>query len=271
MKKLKALSLASLVAVMLPNSAFAEVGQKDAKHISFSFEGAFGKFDRMQLQRGYKVYKEVCSTCHSMNFVSFRNLSEAGIFTEEQVKSLAASYTVVGDPAEDGSETERPGLPSDRFPNPYTNEKAAAFANGGAIPPDMSLLTKSRPGWYGFFNQFWNGIGGPQYVYSVVTGYETPSEEIKKETPEGKFYNPYFGSGHFIGMIPPLEDGRVTFDDGSPNKVDDMARDVSAFLAWTAEPHMESRKSTGFMVMIYLAVLAGLLFLVKQRVWRNAH
>ena len=271
MKILKALSLAALVAATLPSFAMAEAGQKDAKHISFSFEGAFGKFDRTQLQRGYKVYKEVCATCHSMNFVSFRNLSEAGIFTEEQVKSLAASFTVTGDPAEDGSPTERAGLPSDRFPNPYPNEKAAANANGGAIPPDLSLLAKSRPGWYGTFNQFWNGIGGPQYIYSVITGYETPSEEIKKETPEGKYYNPYFGSGHFIGMVPPLEDDRVTFDDGSRNKVDDMARDVAAFLAWTAEPSMETRKSTGFMVMIYLAILSALLYLVKQRVWADQH
>ena len=271
MKKLKTLSLAALAAVMLPNLGLASEGQKDAKHISFSFEGAFGKFDRNQLQRGYRVYKEVCSACHSMNFISFRNLSEAGIFTEEQVKALAATFTVPGDPGEDGSPTERPGLPSDRFPAPFANEKVAASAFGGAVPPDLSLITKSRPGWYGTFNQFWNGIGGPQYVYSVLTGYEDPSEEIKKETPEGKYYNPYFGSGHFIGMVPPLEDGTVTFDDGAPNTKDDLARDVSAFLAWTAEPHMEARKSTGFMVMIYLAVLAGLLYLVKQRVWKDAH
>ena len=135
----------------------------------------------------------------------------------------------------------------------------------------MSLITKFRPGWFGTFNQLANGIGGPQYVYSVLTGYEEASEEIKKETPEGKNYNPYFANGHFIAMAPPLADGQVEFDDGSPNKIDDMARDVSAFLAWTAEPKMEERKSMGFMVMIYLTILAGLLYFVKKKIWHDQH
>jgi ubiquinol-cytochrome c reductase cytochrome c1 subunit len=266
MKKLVSLSLAALALFALP--AVAAGGQKDAKAVAFSFEGPFGTFDRTQLQRGYKVYKEVCANCHSMRLVSFRNLEEGGIFNEEQVKALAASFTIKDASMEAG---ERPGLPSDRFPSPFATEADAKNANGGAVPPDMSLLTKSRPGWYGTFNQLVNGIGGPQYVYSVVTGYETPEGELAKEQPEGKHYNPYFGSGHWIGMAPPLTDGQVTFDDGAPNTVSDMAKDVSAFLAFAAEPKMEERKQTGLMVMIYLAALSILLYLVKKKVWADQH
>lgn len=272
MKKLKSLLMAGLALGLLSGAATAAEGQKEAKHIGFSFEGPFGKFDRTQLQRGYKVYKEVCANCHSMRLVSFRNMAEAGIFTEEEVKALAATFTIQDGPNESGEMFERPRLPSDRFPSPFANDEAAKAANGGVVPPDLTLITKSRPGWYGTFNQLWNGIGGPQYVYSVITGYDEPlSEELKKEQPEGKLYNPYFGSGHWIGMAPPLADGQVTFDDGSPNKADDMARDVSAFLAWAAEPKMEERKEIGFMVMIYLAIFSVLFYLVKQRVWRDVH
>jgi ubiquinol-cytochrome c reductase cytochrome c1 subunit len=271
MKKLKAIALAGLALALVPSVASAAEGQKPAKDIAYTFEGAFGQFDRTQLQRGYKVYKEVCSGCHSMNLISFRNLSEGGIFTEEQVKALAATFTVKDGPNAEGEMFERPGLPSDRFVAPYANVEAAKASNGGAAPPDLSLITKSRPGWYGTFNQLWNGIGGPQYVYSVLTGYEEPSEELAKEAPEGKYYNPYFGSGHWIGMPMPLADGQVTFDDGAPNTLDDMARDVSAFLAFTADPNLETRKSTGFMVMIYLAVLSVLLFFVKKKVWADQH
>jgi ubiquinol-cytochrome c reductase cytochrome c1 subunit len=269
MKKLKAIVLAGLALALVPVVASASEGQKDAKNIPFSFEGAFGTFDRGQLQRGFKVYKEVCANCHSMNLISFRNLSEGGIFEEKQVKALAASYTVKDGPNGEGEMFERPGLPSDRLPAPYANEESSRAANNGAYPPDMSLLTKSRPGWYGTFNQLWNGIGGPQYIYSVLTGYDEKHEG--EACPEGKNYNPYFGSASCIGMAAPLTDGQVTFDDGAKNTVDDMARDVSAFLAFTADPNMESRKSTGFMVMIYLAVLSVLLFFVKKKVWADLH
>ena len=269
MKKLASLALAGLL--LASGSAIAAEGQKTAKGISFSFEGPFGTFDRQQLQRGYKVYKEVCSNCHSMRLVSFRNLAEGGIFTDEQVKALAATYTMKDGPDVNGDMFERPGLPSDRFPSPFANDEAAKTANGGALPPDLSLITKSRPGWYGTFNQLWNGIGGPQYVYSVLTGYEEAPAELAAEAPEGKSYNPYFGAGHWIGMAAPLADGVVTFDDGAPNTVDAMAKDVAAFLAWTAEPKMEDRKQTGFMVMIYLAAFSILLYLVKKKVWADAH
>ena len=267
MKLFTTLAAAAFALIAMP--AFAAEGQRDAKDISYSFEGPFGTFDKGQLQRGYKVYKEVCAACHSMRLVFFRNLADPGGpgFTEEQVKALAATFTVQDGPGDDGQMFDRPGLPSDRFPSPFLNEQAARNANGGALPPDLSLITKARAGWYGTFNQLINGIGGPDYVYSVLTGFEPPPPELANEAPEGKHYNPYFASGHWIGMAPPLTDGQVTFDDGAPNKVDDMARDVSAFLAWTAEPKMEERKSTGFAAVIYLAVLAVLLYLVKQRVW----
>jgi ubiquinol-cytochrome c reductase cytochrome c1 subunit len=267
MKLLKTLAAASLALLAVP--ALAAEGQRDAKDISYSFEGPFGHFDKGQLQRGYKVYKEVCSACHAMHLVSFRNLADHGGpgFTEEQVKALAATFTVQDGPGEDGQMFDRPGLPSDRFPSPFPNEQAARNANAGALPPDLSLITKARAGWYGTFNQLINGIGGPDYVYSVLTGYEQAPAELAKEAPEGKHYNPYFASGHWITMAPPLTDGQVTFDDGAPNTVDAMAHDVSAFLAWTAEPKMEERKSMGFATVIYLAIFAVLLFLVKQRIW----
>ena len=273
MKMLKTLSVAAASLAMLAGAAFAAEGQMAAKGITFSFEGPFGHFDRAQLQRGYKVYKEVCAGCHAMNLVAFRNLAEPGGpgFTEEQVKALAATFTVQDGPNEEGDMFERPGLPSDRFPSPFPNEQAARVANGGAYPPDLSLITKSRPGWFGTFNQLINGIGGSQYVYSVLTGYQDPPEELAAEQPEGKSYNPYFANGHWIGMPQPLSDEQVEFDDGAPNTVDAMARDVSAFLAWTAEPKMEARKRLGFMVMIYLALLSLLLYLVKKRIWSDAH
>lgn len=271
MKKLKAFALAGLALAAFSSFAVAAETAKDAHHIGYSFEGPFGTFDRTQLQRGYKVYKEVCANCHGMHLVSFRNLAEGGIFNEEQVKALAASFTVKDGPDSSGEMFDRPGLPSDRFPSPFANEEAAKASNGGAAPPDLSLITKSREGWHGTFNQLWNGIGGPQYVYSLLIGYEEPSEEMKKEAPEGKHYNPYFVAGPWISMPPPLADGQVAFDDGSPNTVDAMAKDVSAFLAWTAEPKMEERKHTGFMVMIYLAVLSIMLYLVKKRVWADLH
>ena len=208
-----------------------------------------------------------------MQLVSFRNLSDGGGpgFGVEQVKALAATFTVKDGPGSDGEMFDRPGLPSDRFPSPFPNEEAARTANGGALPSDMSLLTKNRAGWYGTVEQFVNGIGGPEYVYSVVTGYEEPPAELKAEMPEGKHYNPYFAAGHWISMAPPLTDGQVEFDDGAPNKVDDMARDVSAFLAWTAEPKMEERKGLGFSVVIYLIVLAGLLYFVKEKIGPTQH
>jgi ubiquinol-cytochrome c reductase cytochrome c1 subunit len=271
MKKFTTLLIAGLVS--FSGFAFAAEEAKEAEHVAYSFEGPFGKFDRAQLQRGYKVYKEVCAACHAMKFVAFRNLSDRGGpgFSEEQVKALAATFTVKDEPNTKGEILDRPGKPSDVFPSPFPNDAAAAAANG-APPPDLSLITKSREGWHGTFSQLWNGIGGPQYVYSLLTGYEEPTGDLAKEKPDGKHYNPTFVNGHWISMPPPLTaDGQVAFDDGAPNKIADMAKDVSAFLAWTAEPKMEERKQTGLMVIIYLAILAGLLYFVKKKIWKDAH
>ena len=269
MIKLKTLAPLALALSVLAAPAMAAGTQEPAKPVDFSFEGPFGKFDRGQLQRGYKVYKEVCAACHSMSLVSFRNLAEAGgpEFSAEEVKALAATFEVQDGPNGDGEMFMRPALPSDRFPDPYPNVEASRAANGGAYPPDLSLITKARAGWTGTFNQLFNGIGGPEYVYSVLTGYEQPSAEMAAEQPEGKYYNRYFANGHWIGMPPPLSDGQVEFDDGAPNTMDAMSRDVSAFLAWTAEPKMEERKSLGFQVMIFLAVFSVLLYLSKQKLW----
>jgi cytochrome c1 len=269
MKMLKSLALAGTALMLIGAGAFAAEEARQSKDIAFSFEGPFGHFDRAQLQRGYKVYKEVCASCHSLDLVAFRNLHEAGgpEFSDEQVKALAATFTVKDGPGADGEMFDRPALPSDRLPAPFANAEAARAANNGAFPPDLSLIAKARAGWPGTFNQLIHGLGGAEYVYSVLTGYEEPPEELKADQPEGMYYNPYFASGHWIGMPPPLTDGQVTYDDGAPSTVADMARDVSAFLAWAAEPTMEERKSLGFSVIIYLAIFALLLYLVKNKIW----
>ncbi len=266
MKLKTSLAVALSALVLGAGVASAAEGQKEAKPVEYSFEGPFGHWDVGQLQRGYKVYKEVCSNCHAMELVSFRNLAESEIFEAEQVKALAASYKVK-DLDDKGEAIERDGRPSDRFPSPFPNKEASQTANGGAYPPDLSLITKARAGWYGTWRQLYDGIGGSEYVYSVLTGYgETHEGEAG---PEGKHFNPYFAAGPWIGMAAPLADGQVTFDDGAANKVDDMARDVSAFLAWTAEPSMIERKALGLKVIAFLMVLAGLLYFVKQKVWAD--
>ncbi|MDE2385413.1 MAG: cytochrome c1 [Alphaproteobacteria bacterium] len=271
MKKLASILVAASALVAFSGLAHAEA-EKSAKPVGFSFEGPFGTFDKGQLQRGYKVYKEVCAACHSMKFVAFRNLADKGGpgFTEAQVKALAATFKV-HDLNDKGEAVDRVGLPSDYFPSPFANDDAAKAANGGALPPDLSLITKSREGWHGTFNQLVNGIGGPQYVYSLLTGFEKEPEDVAKDKPDGKYYNPYFQNGIWIAMPPPLSDGQVTFDDGAPNKLEDEAKDVAAFLAWTAEPKMEERKQVGFEVLIYLAILAGLLYGVKRKIWAAIH
>ena len=261
--------LAAIFIAAAAAPASAAEAQRPAKDISYTFEGPFGTFSRGQLQRGYKVYKEVCASCHSMRLLTFRNLADPGgpEFTEDQVKALAASFQVQDGPDESGEMFNRPALPADRFPSPFANEQAARAANGGALPPDLSLMTKAREGWTGTFRQLANGIGGPEYVYSVLTGYEPEPPELAAEKPPGKYYNPYFANGHWISMPPPLSDGQVTFDDGASNTVENMARDVSAFLAWTAEPKLEQRKALGFQVMIFLIVFSALVYLAKQKIW----
>lgn len=238
----------------------------------WSFAGPFGTYDRGQLQRGLKVYRESCSACHSMSLVSFRTLESLG-YSEAQVKALAAEYTVVDGPDSAGDMFERPGIPSDYFPAPFANEEQAAASNNGAAPPDLSLIAKARGVERGFptfifdiFTQY--AESGPDYIYSLLTGY---TEDVPEHVsvPEGAHYNPYFVAGPALAMPAPLSDGLVTYDDGSPETVDQYAKDITAFLMWAAEPHMEARKKTGFVVMIFLVLFAGLTYLTKRKVWSD--
>jgi ubiquinol-cytochrome c reductase cytochrome c1 subunit len=238
----------------------------------WSFAGPFGTWDRAQLQRGLKVYKEVCSACHSMDFVAFRNLEALG-YSPEQVKAFAAEYTVTDGPNGDGEMFERPGIAADRFPSPFPNVEAAAAANNGAAPPDFSLLAKARAPERGFptfvFDVFTlYAENGPDYIHSLLTGYD---QEVPEgvEVPEGAYYNPYFVAGPALAMANPLSDGVVTYDDGSPETVDQYARDVAAFMMWAAEPHLVERKELGFKVLVFLAIFAMLLYFARQQVWAD--
>lgn len=237
--------------------------------LDWSFAGPFGTYDKGQLQRGLKVYKEVCSACHSMNLLSFRTLEDLG-YSDAQVKAFAAEYRVQDGPNADGEMFERPGLPSDHFPSPFPNPVAAAASNNGAAPPDFSLIAKARGVERGFptfvfdiFTQY--AEGGPDYIYSLLTGYQEPPEGMV--IAEGTHYNPYFMGGKSLAMAPPLSDGQVTYDDGSPETLDQYAKDVAAFLTWAAEPHLEDRKQLGFQVLVFLVIFGVLVYLTKRRVW----
>jgi cytochrome c1 len=261
-----ALPLGLVLGLALSAPAVAATGdQAPLKSMAWSFEGPFGTFDRADLQHGFQVYKEVCSACHSLNRVAFHTLSEEGgpSFTDAQMKAIAAGYKIAAGPNDKGDTVDdkgnplmRPGTAADYFPPPFANEEAARGANGGALPPDLSIIVKAR-------------VGGPNYVYSLITGFgEKPPAGFK--VTDGKYYNPYF-LGWNISMPQPLTDGQVTFADGAPAKIADEAKAVVTFLAWTSEPHLEDRHRIGFGVMIFLIVLSGLLYLSYRRVWRDAH
>ncbi|MBD8891369.1 cytochrome c1 [Roseibium litorale] len=272
-KMVRALTAAAAIAVAAPALAAGE-----GPHIpreQWSFAGPFGTFDKAQLQRGFKVYREVCSACHSLKQVSFRNLAQEGGlgYTEEQAKTIAADYTVTDGPNDDGDMYERPAVLADKFPSPFPNEQAARASNGGAYPPDFSLLAKARAAHRGFpwfvfdaFTQYQEQ--GPDYIHALLTSY---GEEVPEGVtiPEGKHYNPAFLAGNAIGMAQPITDEAVEYTDGTPMTVDQYARDVAAFMMWAAEPHLEDRKKIGFRVMIFLIVFAGLLYFTKQKLWRN--
>ncbi len=243
-----------------------EVHQAPARQ-SWSFHGPFGKYDQAQLQRGFKIYKEVCSNCHSINDLAFRNLGDPGgpSFSEAQVKALAATYKVKDGPNDAGDMYERPGRPSDHVPPPFPN-KQAAIAALGAAPPDMSVLAKARAISAGFpyfitdaFTQYQEH--GPDYIYAILTGY------TKDDDPN---YNAAF-PGHHIAMPKPLADDQVDYTDGTPQTLPQYAKDVSAFLMWAAEPKLEERKEIGLRVMVFLIVFATLLYFVKKRIWAKVH
>ena len=242
----------------------------------WSFAGVFGQYNQAQLQRGFKVYTEACSTCHSMKRVSFRTLtSENGPnFTEEEVEAIAEdwNYQVTEISNETGQPFERQPELNDTIPGPYPNETVAKNANGGAYPPDFSLLAKARAverGFPGFVVDAFAGYAenGPDYIYALLNGYKEPPADV--EPVQAKWYNPVFVAGPWISMPPPLSDGRVSYDDGSPETVEQYSADVSAFMMWAAEPKLEPRKEIGFRVMVFLAVFALLVYLTKRKIWSS--
>jgi ubiquinol-cytochrome c reductase cytochrome c1 subunit len=235
----------------LSGAALAAEGEIELPDTRYSFDGPFGTYDRGELQRGFQVYKEVCAACHSMNLISYRNLVDIGL-SAEQVTAVAASVQIQDGPNDNGDMFERPGRPSDRFRHPFANTAAARAANGGALPPDLSVITKAR-------------AGGSDYIHALLTGYGDPPEGVT--IMEGMHYNKYF-AGHQIAMPPPLgSDGQVTYADGTKATVDQMSRDVSAFLTWAAEPELETRRGMGVRVILFLAILGGLTYAVKRKVW----
>ena len=276
----KGFAVSAVVALLVSTGpAFAASSGGELKPFSLSTDGPFGRFDAAQVQRGYKVYREVCAACHSMNLLSFRNLGQPdGPFYDKKyanpndnafVKAIAKDYNINDIDTETGDVMQRPATPADRFPNPYPNEYAARAGNGGALPPDLSVITKARE-------------GGPAYIYSLLTGYHDAPRGL--EVPAGKYYNPYMPgdlssfwsgdkdkvpAGGFIAMAPPLVADKVSFDDGTKSTLEQQASDVVAFLDWAAEPKAGERKRTGFAVLIYLVLFAGLLYASYRRVWKG--
>lgn len=237
----------------------------------WSFGGFFGSYDRGALQRGFQVYTEVCASCHSLNLLSYRNLGEEGgpEFSEAQVKAIAAENSVQDGPNDEGDMFERPAKPSDRFVSPFANDNAARASNNGALPPDFSVIAKARKYHRGFpwwIIDLFTGYQeqGADYIYALLTGYEEAPEHVTVQ--DGLNYNKYF-PGNQIAMAQPLDDDAVEYSDGSPATQQQMSADVVTFLMWAAEPHLEARKRLGFQVLIFLAVFAGLLFLVKKKIW----
>ena len=264
-------SLLGLAVIAQPALA-ADEHSPAPPRVKWSFSGPFGKYDRAQLQRGLKVYREVCAVCHGLKYIAFRNLADLG-YSEGQIKAIASEYKIQDGPNDQGDMFEREGRPADHFPTPWPNENAARARYNG-VPPDMSVLAKARGYERGFpwfifdmFTQFQEH--GVDYIHALMTGYkEKPPAGFT--LPQGSFYNEYF-PGHAIAMPPPLSDKRIDYTDGSPTTVDQFSKDVSAFMMWAAEPHMEARKRIGFQVMIFLIVLAGLLYFTKKKVWADAH
>ena len=275
MRQLIALALAASL-LGLAGSAFAADEQSHETppppRQKWSFSGPFGHYDKGQLQRGFKVYKEVCAVCHGLKYVAFRNLDALG-YSEGQIKAIASEYKIPDGPNDQGEMFERAGRPADYFPTPWPNENAARARYNG-VPPDFSVLAKARGYERGFpwfifdmFIQFQEH--GVDYIHALMVGYkEKPPAGVT--LPAGSFYNEYF-PGHAIAMPPPLSDKRVDYTDGSPTTVDQYAKDVAAFMMWAAEPHLEARKRIGFQVMIFLLVLSGLLYFTKKKVWAAAH
>ncbi len=251
-----------LTLLLVPNLAFAnaepEAGAIDTrahhpKQMKWEFDGVFGSVDRASAQRGYQVYKEICSACHSLQRVAYRNLTSLG-FSAEEVKQIASEVLVSDGPNDDGEMFDRPGLPSDKFVGPYDNEKAARASNGGAYPPDLSLIVKARH-------------DGANYVYSLLTGFADAPDGFPMA--QGKSYNPYF-EGRQISMPAPItDDGQVEYRDGTYATKEQMVIDVTNFLQWAAEPETEARKKMGVRTMLFLGILFVILLAAKKAVWKK--
>jgi cytochrome c1 len=260
----------TLVAPALAQEHSHEDTSSPAKN-RWSFAGPFGKFDRGQLQRGFKVYREVCSVCHGLKLIAFRNLADPGGlgFTTAQAQAVAAEYKIQDGPNDQGEMFERPGRLADYFPPPFPNDQAAR-ARYNAVPPDLSVIAKARgiergfPYWvFDLITQYQEQ--GPDYVTALLQGYEA-NPPAGFTLPPGSFYNKYYPA-HAIVMPPPLSDQRVEYTDGSPMTVEQYAKDISAFLMWAAEPHLDQRKRVGMQVFIFLVIFAGLLYFTKKKVW----
>lgn len=248
-----------VIALASPSNSDHNIDQSKAtfalhpQKLKWEFEGFFGRFDKASIQRGYQVYKEVCSACHSLKFMSYRNLQDIG-FSEDEVKYIASEYLVTDGPNDDGEMFDRPGLPSDKFVSPYPNEQSARSANGGAYPPDLSLIIKARH-------------DGPNYVYSLLNGYREAPEGF--ELASGKNYNLYF-EGRQISMPSPInEDNQIEYKDGTVATKEQMIIDVINFLQYASEPETEHRKKMGIRTMIFLSILLVLLVLAKRAIWKN--
>ncbi|MDR3514636.1 MAG: cytochrome c1 [Azospirillaceae bacterium] len=254
MRIVKSVILAAVLGLGLAAPVCAEEAEISLPHVEWPHDGIFGTFDRAAAQRGFQVYKEICSACHSLNLLYYRDLTALG-FSDDEVKAIAAQYQVQDGPNDQGEMYDRPALPSDHFKRPFPNDKAARAANNGALPPDLSLIVKARE-------------GGEDYVHAMLTGFEDPPVGVKLM--DGMNYNKYF-PGHQMGMPPILQPDLVTYADGTKATQDQMATDVATFLTWAAEPNLEERKRMGVKVVLFLLVFAGLMYAVKRQVWADAH
>ncbi|NVJ98578.1 MAG: cytochrome c1 [Alphaproteobacteria bacterium] len=251
MKFVKNIAIALTAVAGLAGTAMGAGAAKHPMQMEWSFNGPTGTYDRAAAQRGWQVYKDVCSACHSLKYFRFRNLADLG-YEEDMIKAWAAEYTVVDGVDDAGDPKERSGMPQDAFPSPFPNPQAAAASNGGAVPPDLSLITKARH-------------DGANYVFSLLTGYEdAPADH---PMPAGKNYNPYFKGGN-ISMAPPLSEGIVEYEDGTPATTEQMAKDLTTFLMYVAEPKLEARKHMGLNVLLYLGILIIVLYLSMKKIWK---
>jgi len=254
MRALRNLLLGMVAVGPMLGSALAAEGTPTPPTQHWSFERIFGTYDLAAAQRGFQVYSEVCSVCHSLTFVHYRQLSGIGL-TAEQIKAVAAAVTVPQGLDDQGAPKEGPGTPANKFKAPFPNEAAARAGNNGAYPPDLSLMVNAR-------------LNGADYLYGLMTGYGTPPANMVMQ--DGMYYNKYF-TGHQIAMPQPLQDGQVTYADGTTASVEQMARDVTTFLAWTANPELVERKQMGVRVILFLLLMTGLTYAVKRKVWSDVH